>query len=419
MLKLGRKQQHFYKFSRAKINISHGAVRSGKTFINNLRWLNYVRNGPPGTLLMSGRTKDSIRENVLVDLQAIVGDANFDYRSREGILHLYDRKIEVVGAEKVDAEARIRGRTYAGWYGDEVTIQHKAFVNQAIARCSIPQAQLFWTTNPDHPDHHIRKNFIMNEDMLASKQVRNWHFLLEDNATLTSDYIALLKNAYSGVFYDRNISGLWVLATGVVYRDSYSEPVHRISQDIVLKMLGENAFKEIIGGIDWGYTHPMVGLLIGVTHDNAYYLIDEFFQTEKQTEDIGAWFLNWEKRMLRKAQIIYCDSAEPDRIAKLRLMGLKVKGADKAINAGLNTVMTAFKNNRLFIAHTAENTHAELGKYRYPDPDDVANPEKNQAKDQPLDLDNHAMDALRYAIHNYNMYLEKLRPKRDKKLAII
>jgi len=350
---------------------------------------------------MSGRTKESLRENVLNDIFEIVGQGNYEYRERQGKLVIYGREIEVRGAEKIDAEKVIRGRTYAGWYGDEITIQHKEFVKTAVARCSVPGAQIFWTTNPDHPEHHIRTDFIKNESLIMEGQVKSWHFLMKDNKTLSPDYLRLLENSFTGVFYERMIRGRWVLASGVVYKDYYDAEAMRVPHSTILEMCREGKFVDYVAGVDWGYTHPMAAYIIGVTADNKYYVIAEYYKTGYLTEDLAQWFLAWERFLKTKVHAIFCDSAEPDRIKILRMFKLFAKGADKRINAGLNSVMTVMKNGRYFQTDAAVNLHREFGRYRYPDPDDVVNP-----RDLPLDLDNHAMDAIRYAIHNYELYLQ-------------
>jgi PBSX family phage terminase large subunit len=360
----------------------------------------YIAEAPPGKLLMSGRTKESLKANVLDDLFAIVGSSNYIYRESTGDLWINGRYIKCIGADKIDSEAKIRGQTYAGWYGDEITIQHKQFVKQAIARCSAPGAKIFWTTNPDHPKHHINTDFIQNMELRNAGMVGVWHFLLEDNKTLTQDYIELLKGSNKGIFYQRNILGLWVIAEGVVYGNDYNPNIHRLPVKQVWDMVVAGKFKEYIAGTDWGYSHPMTGLLIGVTPKNEYYLLSEFYKKEAKTEDLAAWYIKMQGNLDKPIRVIFCDSAEPDRIITLRAAGLPARAADKEINAGINSVQVAFANNRLFIADNCNSTDTELQTYRYPDEDDA-----KAKKDQPLDEDNHAMDGLRYAVHNYEKHI--------------
>lgn len=400
---MSRKQKDFYLNSNAKINISHGAVRSGKTFITNLRWLKYIKEGPEGTLLMSGRTKQSLKDNVLNDIFELVGKENYKYNHSTGELTIFDRKIKCVGADSIEAETKIRGQTYAGWYGDEITIQHHLFVKQAITRCSVPGALIFWTTNPDHPKHTIKKDFIDNEEMKKNGQVKHWHFLLDDNKTLTNDYKNLLKASFSGIFYKRNIDGEWVLAEGVVYGSDFNENTHVLKHEVIEQMIEDGKFINYIAGVDFGYTHPMCGLLIGITEDYEYYVIDEYYRTKQKTESLASFFTRYEENLDTKLSILFCDSAEPDRINTLKFAGLYATGSDKQITAGINSVQVCFKANRLYLSDRCKNTIDELGLYRYPDKDEVKS--DKEPKDLPIDADNHALDALRYAIHNY----EKIR----------
>lgn len=417
-LVLSEKQKDYYNNSTAQINISHGSVRSGKTFVTNLRWLKYIKEAPPGKLLMSGRTKASIKENVLDDLFAWIGPKNYKYVETRGELTIFGRKIKVVGADSIDSETKIRGQTYAGWYGDEITIQHPTFVKQAIVRCSVDGAKIFWTTNPDHPKHHIKSNYIDDKEMAAEGQVRSWHFVLEDNLTLTSSYIRLLKASFAGVFYQRNINGLWVIAEGVVYGDDYKPTVHKLPHAKILKMIEAGAFREYIGGADFGYTHPMAGTVYGVTGDPlypTYYQVAEFYKKKQKTEDLRDFFLAQEAMLNKKLHVIFCDSAEPDRIITLQDGGLRATGANKEQAAGINSVQTCFKNNRLYISDTCTNTDDELQTYRYPDEDDPKESKKAQ-HDKPLDEDDHLMDAKRYCIHNYEKQLIGKRKAHEKAL---
>jgi PBSX family phage terminase large subunit len=363
---------------------------------------------------MSGRTLSTLKENVLDDIFELVGPKNYTWKAN-GELTLFGRKIKCVGADKVDAEKRIRGQTYAGWYGDEITIQHPTFIKQAITRCSVTNAKIFWTTNPDHPKHYIKVNFLDNKEMLKTGTLKSWHFTLDDNHTLSEEYKNTLKMSFGGVFYDRNIKGLWVIADGLVYGNEFKKDVHILPKQQVQTMLENNEFHDFVAGTDFGYTHPMTGLLYGLKGDPLhpeYYLIDEFYKVQSKTEQLRDWYLAWEKKLNKKIKVIFCDSAEPDRILVLQEAGLKATTSDKQINAGINTVQTLMKNNKVFISNSCKDTIHELESYRYPSDEDS---EALQKSDAPIDDDNHALDAKRYVMHNYEKYLIGQRKKAERK----
>ena len=70
------KQIEILKYDNAvcpRITILEGAVRSGKTFINNLLWLKHVLQFQSKKFLMTGYTIGSLKRNVLDDLQSLLG----------------------------------------------------------------------------------------------------------------------------------------------------------------------------------------------------------------------------------------------------------------------------------------------------------------------------------------------------------
>src|SRR5690625_1053853 len=251
--------------------------------------------------------------------------------------------------------------------------------------------------------------------MKEKDMLRQWHFVLDDNATLTEEYKETLKASFGGVFYQRNIDGLWVIAEGLVYGDDYNPKIHKLPHAEINKMIQEGKFHTFIGGSDFGYTHPMAGVIYGLKGDALYpeyYQIAEFYKSQQKTEALRDWYLAQQEMVGKELRVIFCDSAEPDRIITLQESGLKATSSDKQISPGINTVQTLFKNNRLFISDKCENTDSELSTYRYPNEDDS---EAVQAKDQPIDEDNHLMDGKRYCLHNYEKYLIGQRRKAERK----
>ena len=97
------------------------------------------------------------------------------------------------------------------------------------------------------------------------------------------------------------------------------------------------------------------------------------------------------------AQKIYPDPAAASAVADLRKkcpgkVREVVKNKD-SIKNGIDRVRELFKANKLHIASTCIHTISELETYAYPD----KKPDKNEYED-PIKENDHAMDALRYAI---------------------
>ena len=99
----------------------------------------------------------------------------------------------------------------------------------------------------------------------------------------------------------------------------------------------------------------------------------------------------------------YADPSEPQFILQARNLGLRVREADNSIMPGINEVFKALEvqpdgKPRLFVHKRCKHTIEEFGRYRYKDSkESIANQEN------PLKVDDHAMDAVRYVAktHRY------------------
>lgn len=58
---------------------------------------------------------------------------------------------EVFGGKDESSFMLIQGRTLAGVLLDEVALMPESFFNQALARCSVDGAKLWFSCNPDNP----------------------------------------------------------------------------------------------------------------------------------------------------------------------------------------------------------------------------------------------------------------------------
>ena len=159
---LSQTQIDAMKHSDARINIFEGPVRAGKSFISLLRWLAFCRDGPPGALLICGRTDKTIKRNIILPLQELVGNA-IQYSIGKGEVTFYDRLMYVVGANDERAEGKIRGSEFAGALIDEATLIPESFFKMLLSRLSIPGSKLFASTNPDSPYHWLKTRQMCNK----------------------------------------------------------------------------------------------------------------------------------------------------------------------------------------------------------------------------------------------------------------
>lgn len=385
---LSKKQLHFLLSSDARINIADGAIRSGKTFVFNLRWLDYIANGPKGTLLMAGKTIRTLERNVLKaenGLFDLIGEGNYKYNGSTGELEIAGRKIICIGASDERSENKIRGMTLAGALCDEVTLFPKSFIEQLIGRCSVAGSMLFWNCNPDSPYHFIKQEYLENPNM--KPLIKHWRFLMYDNPYLVKtnpEYIKQAETTYTGVFYKRNVLGQWALAEGVVY-DNFTD-------ECIVEKLPEE-FDEIYVGVDHGVTHPATFIMIGVK-DREVYVIKEFCQSNRTNSELADEFINFIDGY--SVDGITVDSAAASLILEFNKRGIYTTDCNKEVVDGITLVTQLIGENRLFVHKNCKNLIKEFYTYSWDDKKSIS-----QGKDVVIKLNDDCCDALRYACKTF------------------
>ena len=96
---------------------------------------------------------------------------------------------------------------------------------------------------------------------------------------------------------------------------------------------------------------------------------------------------------------IYCDPSGQNAIAEMRNVKLRSMDADNDIDNGVAKLKSMFRNDLIFIDKGCKNLIKELESYRYEKDRFTKN-----LTERPIAKDNHAVDALRYAVTDFNPY---------------
>jgi len=251
------------------IYFMHGAIRASKTDAQILAHIIQCTEHP-GEYFAIGKTLDSLKRNVLE------GERKFKYWLGPQCYHKGDNILDIegsityfLGANNIEAESKIRGGTFHGGLHDELPLLPKNLVKHSIGRCSKPGARMFWAGNPESPYHWAKTDYIDNNPDVLSRS-----FKLYDNPSLTQEYIDRLSRQYTGIWKQRYIDGLWVVAEGLIYT-SYKPDVHNYTQDIVY-------YDEALIGIDVGSDWPTCYELIK-KKENKYFNDNEWWHDPRET----------------------------------------------------------------------------------------------------------------------------------------
>ena len=400
---LSPKAMDFLEHSDAKLNIAHGSVRSSKTVTMTIRWLIYIVMGPPGDLVMLGKSIGTLQRNVLNDLFDIVGAKNYKWINRQqGELQVFGRRIFAMGANNEGAESKIRGATFAGAYCDEANLYPESVWMQLMARLSVKGAQCFANCNPDSPYHWFYLKVIKN-DAIRSKKI--WHFTMDDNLSLSEEYKLQLASMYTGVFKRRFIDGEWCVADGLIY-DGFDKTKHVVHY--TAEYIKDHAVRYFIS-CDHGTSTVESWSMFVELNDRKGHLhkITEYYydaQASKRQKSDNTYlqdFKQWEGNWRSLADLrggwwkIYVDPAANTWDTILRENHYRVQHADNDVINGIRDVISMLAQNLYTMDPCCINTIREYETYTW-DADFQA-----KGIDKPVKVNDHACDSDRYGIRTY------------------
>jgi len=383
------KQQDFLLAEDKRINLLSGSVRSGKTWISLMKWGLFVGGSPLSyEFLMVGKTLTTLKRNCLGPLQTIFG-RHFKYTlsQKQGVL--FGHKIYIEGADNESAENKIRGMTLGGAYVDELTLIPEGFYKMLLSRLSLPNAKLYATTNPDNPNHYVKKEIIDNNTIDCA----NWFFRIDDNIFLDPDYISNIKKEFAGVFYDRFILGNWVLAKGLVY-NMFDRNKHVVDEKYMPhnKPYKTAPYDKYYISIDYGTINPCAFILWGL-RGGVYYAIDEYYYSGKKGKPRTDEEHYSELENLAAKNEIVCLIIDPSAASFITLIQRKrkfsVKLADNTVIDGIRETGTVIQRGILKFSAKCENLIKEFYSYSW---------NEKAETDTVIKGNDHALDATRYLV---------------------
>lgn len=368
-----------------RFNIWVGAVRSGKTYASIYAFIDFLKNGPQGDIMIIGVNRATVQRNVINQLYSLLGWPPPSSKGTE--TRLYNRNIYFIGAHDESAVRGIQGSTLAGAYVDEVTCIPAPFWRMLIGRLSIRGAKLFGTCNPDGPSHWFKKEFLDRKDL----DLISWNFGLDDNPILDEVYKDNLKKEYSGMWYKRYILGEWAVSHGLIY-DGYDQ------DNLYQTPFSSPSY--YLCGIDYGTSNATAAVLAAVSprqwpqiRIEAEYYYDSAKKGRSKTDaelvdDLKA-FLGY-----RSVRAIYVDPAAASLKVALRNQDLPVLDAKNDVLAGIKITSKFMTQKNLVIHQSCQNLIESIQSYSW-DPKAA-----DRGDDAPLKKKDHCCDALRYCLYS-------------------
>lgn len=374
--------------------ICDGSIRSGKTVsmaVGFILWSMSRFNGQ--TFGICGRTIQSLRRNVIIHLSDWVPpDLHIEEKQQEHKLIVSDgcgreNVYYLFGGRDESSYTLVQGITLAGALLDEVALMPQSFVEQVTARCSVDGSKLWFNCNPGGPEHWFNKKWV-----LAAKEMNalHVHFTMSDNLSLAPKIRERYERMYTGVFYQRYILGLWVLAEGLVY--GFGEA--NITDDCP-----EGA--EYYISVDYGTRNPCSAGLWSVTGDKAvrikeYYYSGRESNRNKTDEEHCDAIEDLARGYTIKRVIV--DPSAASFITSLKKRKFKVLAANNNVLDGIRRTATYLKDGNIKIHRSCVDSIREFGLYCW---------DEKKNDDSVVKENDHAMDDIRYFCNTIMRYKVK------------
>lgn len=266
----------------------------------------------------------------------------------------------------------------------------------------MPYQQLIADCNPDKPTHWLKVRCNNKRTLMLNSA----H---EDNPTLFNhgritpygaEYIAKL-DALTGMRKLRLRYGKWVSAEGVVY-EQFDEKTHVIDN---FKIPDDWAR---YWTVDFGYTNAFVCQFWAVDGDGKLYLYREIYKTgrtvDQHADSIKKLVMKFGNWVEKKPAAIITDHDPGQRTQLSKALNMTTTLAKKTKNEGIQAVQKRLRDNRLFFFRDARvDRDEELAEAKKPtstieEIEGYVWDNRNGLKEEPLKIDDHGMDAMRYMV---------------------
>lgn len=379
-----------FPYTKYEAIICDGAIRSGKSSIMMWAFVKWgMMNFDGQRFAICGKSVDSCIKNVIQPFLAM-SLARETYRLRwrriDKVLEVQNGNttnlFEVFGGKDESSFALIQGRTLAGVLLDEVALQPRSFVEQALARCSVTGSRFWFNCNPGPPSHWFYQEWIKQTERHKALHL---HFLLEDNPALDPEIVERYKNTYAGVFYRRYILGEWCVADGLVY------PMFDKAKHIATEQHSGGVYYI---SIDYGTLNPTAMGLWQLRNGKAVMLKEYYYDGRKQkrqkTDEEYADDLEAFAEGYQIERVIVDPSAASFKETLRRRGKFAVMDANNAVLDGIRLTGSLLLAGRILFDASCENTFDEFGSYCW---------DEKKETDAVVKESDHAMDMIRYFVY--------------------
>ena len=239
--------------------------------------------------------------------------------------------------------------------------------------------QITFTFNPISSSHWIKRKYWDYED----DDIFKCHSTYLDNRFLDEAYHKRMMRRKEQDPEGYKIYGLgeWGELGGLILTNYAIEELED----------NDDLYDDVVLSQDFGFNHANCILKVGFKDDEVY-ILKELYEFEKDTDELITLA---NKKGFSKSLIMYCDSAEPDRIKMWQKAGFRARAVVKG-SGSVKAQIDYLKQHKIHINGCCINTIKEIQQWKW-----QKDKTSGQYIDEPVNIFDDAMAALRYSIEPY------------------
>ena len=370
--------------TKARHRVLYGGAGSGKSHFVAQEFLLKMLENKEHNILVVRKTQKSIRHSVFQLFTDLINEMDLRslFKINKSELAIYCKngsRIITSGLDDVEKLKSIAGINRI-WVEEasEITLEDFNQLNLRLRGMSMIGYQMTVTFNPISDTHWLKKRFFdvgLQDSFILKTTYKDNKFLDDQYKKELED---LKERDYQ--YYKIYCLGEWGSIGNLIFSNWEK-------QDLT-EMIPK--FDNIYNGNDFGFASDP-NAFIQVHYDKTrriIYIFNEHVQTEMHTNELA----NYLKPIIG-GNILTCDSSEPRTISELRRYNINAYGAKKGAGS-IESGIKWLQQHEIIIHSSCINAIREISGYRYKE-------DKNgNVIPKPIDVDNHLIDALRYALES-------------------
>jgi PBSX family phage terminase large subunit len=367
-----------------------GGVGSGKTVGGVMRLARHIFEWNPGEqLAIITPTAPMMRNVILPELRKWdLYREDWHNKGENRLRYPNGTTVILESASNLQKVERLRGLSIAGAWLDEIGQHYEETYHVVGDRLRTGDYRNLWGTGTPKGKNWAYRECVeplLHNDDVTERPVADGTLLQDDyisaiygvttdaNRATPEDYKAARKRQHEGHSYKQEILGQFAEPEGLVY--GWFDDSH-LTTDVP-------DYERAIYGVDWGFNSPAAAVACLET-DDGWHIADEIYVRETTAQDladaVGGLVDEYGTGK------VFCDPAEPANIETFQRRGINAEAAENDVLPGIQHVTS--ERHGLSIHERCRNLRNEISGYEW----------KDGEEDKPVKANDHALDALRYAL---------------------